>query len=374
MKALFLVFHGFASHNGISKKIFSQVDALRECGVDTRLCHLEIDSEGFQKRMVDDAVLENYGNGIAAKFKKRMCYGSLAQYISDEKFDFVYMRSDHNANPFLTRFLKRLKKGGIPVVMEISTYPYDNEYSRSPWKRKLYLKQDQLFRRGMARELYRMVTFADYDTIFGVPTIKISNGIDFKQIPLKSDHTDSKVIRLTGVADIHFWHGFDRIISGLADYYAAPQDTKVVFDVVGSGVPAEIAHLKEMVKENKLTDKVFFQGPLWGDDLNEQFNRSDIGIASLARHRCGIDKIKTLKNREYAARGIPFIYSETDDDFDGKPFVVKAPADESPIDIQSLLASFRRIGMSPAEIRHSVEDLSWKKQMRLVVNQITDKF
>ncbi len=35
-----------------------------------------------------------------------------------------------------------------------------------------------------------------------------------------------------------------------------------------------------------------------------------MGIASLGRHRNGITRIKTLKNREYAARGIPFVYSE----------------------------------------------------------------
>lgn len=64
------------------------------------------------------------------------------------------------------------------------------------------------------------------------------------------------------------------------------------------------------------------------------FNQCDFGIGSLGRHRSGIDKIKTLKNREYAARGIPFIYSETDEDFEQMPYVLKAPADESPIDIK----------------------------------------
>ncbi len=36
-----------------------------------------------------------------------------------------------------------------------------------------------------------------------------------------------------------------------------------------------------------------------------------------------IFKIKTLKNREYAARGIPFIYSEIDDDFENMPYIIK---------------------------------------------------
>lgn len=38
------------------------------------------------------------------------------------------------------------------------------------------------------------------------------------------------------------------------------------------------------------------------EELDELFNEADFAIGSLARHRSGIDKIKTLKNREYAAR------------------------------------------------------------------------
>ena len=39
MKGLFVVFHGFSAHSGISKKIFSQCDALRRNGADVELCH-----------------------------------------------------------------------------------------------------------------------------------------------------------------------------------------------------------------------------------------------------------------------------------------------------------------------------------------------
>ena len=39
-EALFLIFHGLNPANGISKKIYYQVNALRACGIDTRLCYL----------------------------------------------------------------------------------------------------------------------------------------------------------------------------------------------------------------------------------------------------------------------------------------------------------------------------------------------
>ena len=75
MKGIFVVFHGFASHNGISKKIFYQKKALASLGHDVRLCYPLIDAnDGHYKRMLDDFVLEDYGTGITAKIKKRICY------------------------------------------------------------------------------------------------------------------------------------------------------------------------------------------------------------------------------------------------------------------------------------------------------------
>ena len=99
--------------------------------------------------------------------------------------------------------------------------------------------------------------------------------------------------------------------------------------------------------------------------------RDSVGIASLGRHRNGIDRIKTLKNREYAARGIPFVYSETDDDFDTMPYVMKAPADDSPLDIAALLRFADGVTLPAEGIRATVEQiLSWDAQMARVVSHI----
>lgn len=370
-KGLFLVFHGFAAHNGISKKIFSQVEALRDCGVDMRLSYLDRRPDGSWRRMAGGEVVEDFGRGIRGKIGKRVRYGSLARYIRDEGIGFVYIRNDHNANPFLVHWLGRIERMGVKTVMEIPTYPYDNEYLRSPRKRKLRLALDKMFRRAMARRIGRIVTFAEQDEIFGRPTIRISNGIDFDRIPVKEPEKDpSRSLRLIGVADIHFWHGFDRVIRGLAEYYRRPADTPVVFHIVGGGVPSEMQGLRELTAEAGLEDKVLFHGPKSGEELDRMFDEADMGIASLGRHRCGIDRIKTLKNREYAARGIPFVYSETDPDFDAMPYVMKAPADESPLDIAQVVDFYRRQNLSPRQIRATVRELSWQSQMQRVLDAV----
>ncbi len=372
MKGVFLVFHGFAAHNGISKKIFDQLEAFHTLGAPTRLCYLTIDEQGNRKRMMGDEVLENYGGGLRGKLLKRVCYKGLNEYIRREGIDFIYMRSDHNANPLLKRWLGKQHKAGVKIVMEIPTYPYDSEYDRSPLKRKASLRMDQFFRKRMARYIDRIVTFSEYPLIFGRPTIRISNGINFDRIPLKSLPTDSsREIHLTGVADIHFWHGFDRVITGLGAYYAGKPERQVFFHIVGSGVPAELEGLRALTAHYGLQERIIFHGALSGEELDRAFDETHLGVASLGRHRGGISRIKTLKNREYAARGLPFVYSETDEDFDAMPYVWKAPADETPLDIAALLEFYDSLRLTPSAIRESVsERLPWTVQMGKVLHEI----
>ena len=104
--------------------------------------------------------------------------------------------------------------------------------------------------------------------------------------------------------------------------------------------------------------------------MDKLFENADLAIGSLGRHRSGITYIKTLKNREYAARGLAFIYSETDEDFDQKPYVWRVSPNESPVDILKLIDFQRSQTMSPQEIRESVQSLSWTSQMQKVINEI----
>lgn len=128
MKALFLIFHGFDKANGISKKIHYQVKALKECGVDARLCYYDITPHCERRLMIDNEVIADFGTGTTAKVWKRIYYAPIIKYARREKIEFVYIRSAHNANPFTLRLVKHLKSIGAKVVMEIPTYPYDQEY------------------------------------------------------------------------------------------------------------------------------------------------------------------------------------------------------------------------------------------------------
>lgn len=367
-KVLFLIFHGFDPNNGISKKISYQVNALKKCGMEVELCYMN--ENGAKKRLVDDTVIANYGNGLISKIKKRIEFSTIVDYAIHNKIKLVYIRSNHNANPFTIRMVKQMKKAGMKVVMEIPTYPYDAEYHAQGMDKRIFL--DKKFRKCLAKQLDAIVTFSDYEVIFGQRTIRISNGIDFNSIRMKSSVKNiSQELNLIGVAEIHKWHGFDRIVKGLSVYYSQPQRDIVRFHVVGYFFSEEgEKDFKKLIENYHMEQYVILHGKKHGEELDDIFDQCDFGIGSLGRHRVGIKKIKTLKNREYAARGIPFIYSETDCDFDNKPYVLKAPDDETPIDIQTIIDFYRQLSMSPQEIRDSIKDLSWENQMSIVLNSI----
>ena len=378
MRILFLVYHGFSDYSGISKKIHYQVKGLRENGHDVRLCYYGFAINGHRCRYVDDTILSDCGTGAMAGFRQRTDYGCVYDYCIREGIEFVYARCYMNANPWLICFFKKLRKAGIHAVTEIPTYPYDEEFKNFSFKQRMELKIDQLFRDKLYKYMDAMVTFSDSEEIFGQRTIRISNGVDFDSIPIHQYRAPKDgSIHLIGVAEVHIWHAFDRLIAGIGEYYEKnPNARKVYFHLVGGVHPnerykANAYHpgLQAIIDKYNIQDYIIFHGQLFGQQLDDVFNQCCFAIGSLGRHRSGITVIKTLKNREYATRGIPFIYSEEDGDFDHQPYVLKAVPDESPIDVEQILTFIENHAFNPADIRKTVEHLSWKIQMKKVIEE-----
>ena len=375
MKILFLVYHGFSDESGISKKIHYQVKGLRQNGHEVHLCYYDFDPRGHRCRYVGNKVIADYGTGALAAIRSRTQLDCIYNYCAVNAIEMVYARSFMNANPILVRLFHKLNKRGIKCITEIPTYPYDSEFKGYPLKYKIPLYIDKLFRKALAKKMEAIVTFSNEETIFGKRTICISNGIDLDSIPIHNPKKQND-IHLIAVAEIHYWHGFDRLVAGMGEYYKLnPDARKVFFHVVGweddRGTTSNgYLTVEQTAKKYNIGQYVVNHGKLFGDKLDEVFNQCVFAIGSLGRHRSGITNIKTLKNREYAARGIPFIYSETDNDFEDKPYIIKAPADESPVNIRQIIDFIDTHDVNPTEIRNTVEHLSWRFQMEKVVREI----
>ena len=237
---------------------------------------------------------------------------------------------------------------------------------------------DKYYRHSLYHQMDAVVTFSDAKEIFGQRTINISNGVDLESIPLHNHNriSEKSQLHLIGVAEVNYWPGYDRLIAGIGEYYKKGGRQDVFFHIVGGVHPSYMHDLPQapgfqvLIDKYNITERIIFHGTMFGKQLDDLFNQCQFAIGSLARHRSGITVIKTLKNREYASRGIPFIYSEQDSDFDNQPYIIKAPADESPIDIQVILDFMQHFDIKPLEIRKTIGHLAWKYQMQKVLDAI----
>lgn len=372
MKGLFVVFHGFSAHSGISKKIFAQCDALRRNGADIELCHIEIAPDGTQRRMVGGQAIRTFGKGLRAKLEKRVSLSDITRYIRHEGVEFLYIRHDHNASPVLIHWLRKVKNSACGSRLKSRpTLTTPNSRSRPR------CGSSNCASTACSAAAWPATSTASSPS----PTIRKYSAARRSVYPTASTSGVSRSKpRYTGITTTYgCWpwrtsisgHGLDRVIEGLRDYYAAPHQCIVRLRIAGDGVETLIAEYRRMIDAYSLAEYAEVIGPRSGAALDAEFEWCDMGIASLGRHRNGITGIKTLKNREYTARGIPFVYSERDSDFDGMDYVMKAPADDTPLDIAALVRFYDGLHLTPAQIRGTVEGrLSWDNQMKQVLTEL----
>jgi hypothetical protein len=178
-------------------------------------------------------------------------------------------------------------------------------------------------------------------------------------------------LNLIGVAGLNYWHGFDRLIEGLNIYYSSNPKRLVYFHIVGDTNNIIGNEYKNLVTKYNLENYVIFYGNKIGDELDEVYEKCQFGIGSLGIHRIGISEVKPLKSREYCARGIPFVYSFKDEDFDDKSFILKESPNDSPIDINRLIDFYYSNNFNNREIRRFAEEnLTWDVQVKRILEQL----
>lgn len=367
MKLLFIVFSTLEGSNGIAKKIQAQVNALHSNGIDVSLCHY-YNIGNVRYWAINGNPIVKIGSGLKASIRHYCYFSPLYDIIKKDAYEAVYIRYIHNATPCMLRFFSKLKNKGVKIFMEIPTFPYDGEYTSNSIKEKVRKWIENKCRLKFHTFISKIITFSDDSRIFNIPTIRISNAVDLSTIECKTIKQKDNVIRLLAVANLSFWHGYDRLIKGIADYYKGNYSTEVHFDFVGGG--PLVQEYKQLAKELHIERFVHFHGLKSGNDLDYFYRIANICIGCLGCHRKGLSSVKSLKNIEYAAHGLPMAYSENNSDFDNKPYVIKLPADESNIDIKILLEKLNKINLPPAEIRQSISSLDWNVQMEIVAKEL----
>lgn len=363
---LFFTFNELVASNGISKKIEYQRNALEANGNCVHLMHIK--PEGTRILLyIDEKKIASLPHNLLWTFKLFPLKKVILAYVEENNIDSVYVRYTQFASLGVNNLFRALKNKGLHIALEIPSYPYDSEFKT--FRQKILITWEKVWRKQLAKQLDFIVTFSQFDSIWKRPTLRIKNGIDFSKIPLRSENKPIQSrVEIIAVAGLAFWHGFDRVIEGLRLYYLHNCNAvEVHLNIVGKGYQSVYDSLVDLVTKYELEKYVTFWGELYGKSLDDLFENADVAIGCLGCHRKNIKEISSLKNVEYAARGIPFIYSEINKDFDDKLYVKKESPDDTPIDISELIQWRRCLRLHPKTIRDSVIDvLSWNSQMKMV--------
>lgn len=362
MKGLYF-FDGYLEHPeylGVKKKIYAQIEELEKNGISVNLYTLS-----KQKTTLEKILIRFPFFTIVPKIW-------FSAFSSD--FDFVYLRytwSDRGLISFLSKISKSTKK----VILELPTYPYEGEWGKL--KQIPILIKDRIYRKKLYKYVNCIVTFSKKNRIFNIQTISTVNGIKVDSVIKKEVVTDLNEICIISIASLAKWHGYDRFLNGMVEYYRNGGNRKIVYHCVGDGIVLE--EYKRIVKENNLQKYVVFYGRQTGELLDEIYNRCTLAIASLGLHRIGGTLGSFLKTREYLAKGLPMITGCDIDILDKEkfPYFIQFPADESPIDIEKVIEFHDRIylesGKTQEEIVDEIRDFAYRTcDMSVAMKPIID--
>lgn len=360
----------------MGKKVISQCISLIEAGLDVQLVlvgykNIDCPDLPFIKRII---VQESSSFPLAKKFPRIMLQYKLSKIFdniigSSSSSHIVYVRYPYPMFYLLWPFFGLRKR--CKILNEHNTIEHVEFKLGGD---RLHLLIELLMGNLMRHRSDGIVSVTNEITFYEIrrsgnfnkPHITIGNGIDVKSVKVRKPPSfTGKELRLLCVASVGPWHGLDRMLKGLALYKGK---AKIQLYVAGDG-GKELQKLKTLVKDLMLEDNVVFTGFMSGSALDDLFNLSHIAIGTLGMHRKKMKEGSILKAREYCARGIPFLYDCSDADFPYDfPYILKVPADESPIDVEEIIQFAGKVYSDPEHYlrmrAYAEKKLDWSVKMK----------
>lgn len=281
-------------------------------------------------------------NAVLLPPNPRRTRAAVAAALRTTSADVVVLRS-HWSLPAVAPELRRVRRRGASVVIDVP----------SPVRagiREIHRSDRSLVSRatrGAVEALWTPVAWPLADLLVqydcdGAPwrylaadrRLSLTNGVDVAARPLAPGWVDRDSVTMVAAGTIGQWHGYDRLLRGLAA--ARQRAPEVTVTIVGNG--PELNRLKALTSRLGIGTRVEFPGPLAGADYDGIMARADIAIGSLGEHRRGGHSLSTLKVRDYLARGLPIAVAGDDPDLrDDIPFSYQLPDDETVVDVAALV-------------------------------------
>lgn len=343
---------------GVKKKIQAQIQVFEKYY--QKVYYTQYSGKMFSL-VLDDEVIEKE---VALSWAD--CMNFLISWIKKYKISRTYMRNIP-IKKCMIDFFEKQKQMGIKFVLEIVTYPYNFWFQNNT---DLSCLEDSYYRQQMYQYVNRVVTYTSHKQIFDIPCINLQNGVELTHHPVRKIRNKDEKIVLIAVAAMHPWHGYERVIEGMKNYYEQGGKREIVLKLIGEGL--EIPEYKRLTRKYGLDEHVEFHGRLDGKALDEQYNLSDIAIGVLGGYKVGLEETASIKLREYCARGIPFVHGDIDLGFtDEEDFTLKVENNSQPLNMQHVIDFYDRVVESEnmiSEMRQIAEQkFTWDVLLKPVI-------
>ncbi len=351
------------ANSGVVQKLAGQVEGLSSLG-------WEVDY------IIHDGTKIYKNQEIIAETSQLMgAYGTKWQFWKhvpaaiNQNYDLIIIRYTLMIRPQFS-FIKKVKQRyrNSKIVLDMPTYPYDDEWGGLKGQLGLFI--DKIYRNKLTNYVNWITHSGLEESIFNIKTIPMGNGIPSHLISSQLPPRKTGVtFNMIAVGKWQFWHGMDRLINGMDVYLRTNPEREIHLHIVGEG--PEKAILERLRATLNLKEQITFHGSIVGQGLMDLIDHSDIAIGTLGLHRKGVAFDSSLKHRLYCARGIPFVLSSSDRDFEKRlNFVHYEEPDESNIRIATLIQWYDRLDralIGEQMMTHARKHLTWNIKMKQLV-------
>lgn len=379
MNLLYLTFQEDAPlYLGVTRKIRGQAAAFQKLG---HTVTYTLWQESAMQFYGAEPQIKQIGPGP----KMKQFFQIAEKYVSTHPVDVLYIRLDRISSDAVRLCKAARRSGTLHIGIEIPNFPYLRDYARNIQYAKglkarlmtaakiaVNVADDRLSGRSLKGLVDGVVLYGNHaEAFYGVKAMNADNGIDTDAIPVVPPKPEGDPITLLGVAGTLWWQGYDRILQGMRNYRKNGGKRSLRFILVG-GDRTEMPDFLAQVEKLGLKEDVLCPGFQTGKELDQTYQAADVGISTLGCYRRGLTRCSSLKAREYAAAGLPFLYAYDDDSLDGRePFALRIPNDDSPVDMAELVAFVDQCRRNPQcgvqERLFAEEHYDWKAMMHRIL-------
>ena len=302
MRIAYILTWNLAHNDGVTRKVFQQVQEWRELGHEVEIFY-SWNSEGKDAKDANFFQKDLIWNSPIGILKNNKTYSLLCKSVIKYKPDVIYLRWEFHKNSIMKLM------GKIPTVMEINTH-IEGEFkrrSRDNFKDKLryiyYLLTYKGFNKkcaGIVSVTKEILELGGYKEI-GKPTCYIPNSIPIDENFSASNYSgkEDNIPRLVFIfSGLRPWHGLDNIVE-----LAKGSIGELNFDLI-TGFDAQGLELPPNVKVYPFLEK---------NEFLDIFKTAVAGIGSAGLYEKQMNEACAIKVREYLAAGLPVIipYKDT---------------------------------------------------------------